>query len=287
MVGLTGRRVLDDLLRFRESKGELVDDTEHLRDAYVFAEKQKTLPRIDKLGMLLELPPILLELPPDFEVFYNEKIYRVSALKARLEGQIERQKRGRYKLWETAEILANALQSTSGLDAQARSIATRMKEAFKNGGLRFYDSTTIGIDPKGYFGDFLDYPDSTENFTTPKEVNEWLERTGSLLRFPEEAGTPTAAVADVLALQTSPKVMPSAPAKRVLACEIQDAAILAAIREAGHNPLALPKWKNNTPGVKAQVRELLIGKHSAFPNNGTQFRHAWDRLRLREEIADA
>lgn len=66
----------------------------------------------------------------------------------------------------------------------------------------------------------------------------------------------------------------------------QDAAILNAIREAGHDPLALPKNDSGKRGIKAVIRDKLTGKHTLFPKAGTQFNKAWDRLRVRKEIAD-
>lgn len=85
----------------------------------------------------------------------------------------------------------------------------------------------------------------------------------------------------------SEKMKEIAPQKRVLASTLQDEAILAAIRKLGHDPIKLPKWENNAKGVKAEVREMLIGKNQAFPKEGTQFKHAWDRLRKHKEIATA
>ena len=77
-----------------------------------------------------------------------------------------------------------------------------------------------------------------------------------------------------------------APAKRVLASEVQDSTILDAIRKAGNNPLALPKNPSGKSGVKASVRAALVGKSPPFPKVGRQFDKAWDRLRSRGEIQD-
>lgn len=83
------------------------------------------------------------------------------------------------------------------------------------------------------------------------------------------------------------KLKENTPQKRILASTLQDEAILAAIRKLGYDPMKVPKWEYNTKGVKAKVREMLIGKNQAFPKEGTQFKHAWDRLRERKEIATA
>lgn len=66
----------------------------------------------------------------------------------------------------------------------------------------------------------------------------------------------------------------------------QDAAIMHAIREAGCDPLKLPKPPQGKPGMKAAVRAALVGKNPVFPKHGTQFEKAWERLRSRREIAD-
>jgi hypothetical protein len=66
----------------------------------------------------------------------------------------------------------------------------------------------------------------------------------------------------------------------------QDAAILAQITALGLVPQALPKNKPGKAGVKAAVRASLVGVSLLFPKKGTQFDHAWDRLRERRELAD-
>ena len=78
------------------------------------------------------------------------------------------------------------------------------------------------------------------------------------------------------------------PAKRVLASDLQDAAILGAIREAGYDPMALPRNPPGKPGIKAAIRKALVGVNGApFPKFGKQFDKSWDRLRERGEITDA
>jgi len=65
----------------------------------------------------------------------------------------------------------------------------------------------------------------------------------------------------------------------------QDTAILNAIREAGCDPLKLPKPPQGKAGIKATVRAALVGKNPVFPQKGAQFEKAWERLRSRREIA--
>lgn len=76
-----------------------------------------------------------------------------------------------------------------------------------------------------------------------------------------------------------------APAKPVQRSAAQDAAILAAIRSAGHDPLNLPTNKPGRPGVKAAMRDAL--RSNPLFVGTTVFPKAWDRLRERGELADA
>jgi hypothetical protein len=64
----------------------------------------------------------------------------------------------------------------------------------------------------------------------------------------------------------------------------QEAAIMHAIREAGCDPLKLPRPPKGKSGIKAVVRAALVGKNPLFPKYGTQFKKAWERL-SEEEIA--
>lgn len=81
---------------------------------------------------------------------------------------------------------------------------------------------------------------------------------------------------------------PQAPAKvkPVQRSAAQDDAILSEIKRQGHDPLELPKNIAGKPGVAAAVRGALVGVNPSFPKNGTQFKHAWERLRARKEIRD-
>lgn len=66
----------------------------------------------------------------------------------------------------------------------------------------------------------------------------------------------------------------------------QEAAILDALRLAGNDPRAMPKNSSGKPGQKAAMRAALVGSSKLFPQGGTQFDKAWDRLRSRGEIVD-
>lgn len=64
----------------------------------------------------------------------------------------------------------------------------------------------------------------------------------------------------------------------------QSAAILAAIRSAGHDPRRLPVNETGKPGVKAAIREVLGGEGLFV--GATVFGKAWERLRQQGDIAD-
>ena len=77
----------------------------------------------------------------------------------------------------------------------------------------------------------------------------------------------------------------SASVKPLSHSEAQNKTILDKIRSLGHDPLKFPKNSPGKPGVKAAVRTALVGI-KPFPANGTQFDHAWERLRDRGDIVD-
>lgn len=62
----------------------------------------------------------------------------------------------------------------------------------------------------------------------------------------------------------------------------QDAAILNAIRNLGHDPKYLPKNPSGKPGVKAAVQQALV--NDRLFKGATVFKKAWERLAEREEI---
>lgn len=63
---------------------------------------------------------------------------------------------------------------------------------------------------------------------------------------------------------------------------VQDDAILAAIKQAGYDPVALPQQQAGKSSVKNMVRQALDGKHPFV--GSTVFDKAWDRLRRNGEI---
>lgn len=86
------------------------------------------------------------------------------------------------------------------------------------------------------------------------------------------------------AAATAQGVAEPAPARPMQRSAAQDAAILAAIRSAGHDPQSVPVNEPGKPGVKAAIREVL-GRERLFVGT-TVFDKAWERLRQQGEIAD-
>ena len=82
----------------------------------------------------------------------------------------------------------------------------------------------------------------------------------------------------------APESARNAPLKPLQWGTAQDAAILDAIRGAGHDPQALPPIRPGKPGVKAAIRADLDGK--GLFRGTTVFDGAWERLRSRGEIAN-
>lgn len=267
-----------------------------------FAEKVQTLPRFELSARPLEIPPSLLALPTDSEVLFRQsefdKVRPAWLLLQAFRDRMDRQAKGYFELSEAAEILSSSITDEWGMRMPIDKMWAEMKDAFLIGALTFYDEYKQPIDlaklrrinapcANLYMPDYNLLGMYGET-TTPQAINQWLESTGSPHRFPEAVGAPVAPVDEVPAPQASPEPVQAAPARRVLASNLQDAAILAAIREAGYDPLALPKNSPGKPGVKAAIRSALVGRAGTpFPEFGRQFDKSWERLREREEIADA
>ncbi len=158
-------------------------------------------------------------------------------------------------------------------------IGASLLDAVRQGRLRVRDcQTRFPLNPDAPSVDVL------PSLVSVNDFREFVAELGYVVHLgvqPEDNRTDQ----DESAHNASPESMPPVPTKRVLASQVQDAAILAAIRTTGNDPMALPRWEYNAPGVKAKVREMLVGKDRNFPRKGTQFKHAWDRLRMRVEIA--
>lgn len=83
-----------------------------------------------------------------------------------------------------------------------------------------------------------------------------------------------------LPVETKPQAAPAKPLQRSAA---QEAEILSAIKQAGHDPLALPENESGKDGVKSEIRNALDG--TPLFVGPTVFKKAWERLRGRGEIA--
>lgn len=90
--------------------------------------------------------------------------------------------------------------------------------------------------------------------------------------------------AEVLDPLLQPPVDTEIP-RAVSRTQAQDATVIAAIRNLGHDPKALPAWQYGSPGVKAAVKKAIEG-NPLFVGT-TVFEKAWERLRSRGEIAEA
>lgn len=66
----------------------------------------------------------------------------------------------------------------------------------------------------------------------------------------------------------------------------QEQVILAALRENGFDPRALPRGRNGIAGVRAAMRKALLQQKTIFQSRRT-FDDAWQRLRDDGEIVDA
>jgi hypothetical protein len=65
----------------------------------------------------------------------------------------------------------------------------------------------------------------------------------------------------------------------------QEAVILAVIRQMGDEPTQIPRFDYTKPGLKAKVRDSLVGVHPLFTSAGI-FDDAWQRLRNKKEIVE-
>lgn len=255
-----------------------------------FADKVQTLPRFELVAWPQEIPPALLALPSDSEVIFrrgqSDKVENAGLVLHCFNSKMERQAKGFFELSEAAEILSESCAGANGRAIPPEGFSKDMRAAFFSGELQFFNERLTKINPEDEDEDciFGGYGETT----TAKAINAWLEGMGSPHRFPEPVETSAPPVAAVPLSQTSPEPVQAAPAKRVLTSAIQDAAILAAIRKAGHDPLALPRNSPGKPGIKAAIRNSLVGvAGTPFPKEGRRFDKSWDRLRERREIAEA
>lgn len=82
--------------------------------------------------------------------------------------------------------------------------------------------------------------------------------------------------------------LPAIPNKPLSRAEVQDEAILDAVRELGHDPKKLPAFRGGrNGGVKATVKRVVEARSAhLFQSKSTVFDKAWERLRARGEILD-
>ncbi|CAN5873254.1 hypothetical protein BH11PSE12_BH11PSE12_20480 [soil metagenome] len=181
----------------------------------------------------------------------------------------EKRKAGRYNLEEAAKLIAASGEGREEL------ILVKLTSAAGSDSLSTYMPGSKAKNEYRIKLDRFKTPDTFYDECYWDDLNKWLEDNEPRItfRFPQpcetEPGTAKAQAA------------PAKPLQRTLA---QDTAILTAIKQAGYDPLALPKNEPGKPGVKSEIRDALNG-NSLFVGT-TVFRRAWERLRQFGDIAD-
>lgn len=198
-----------EMIASGEFKGNMLDlaDGKYTSE---FAEKIKSLPRVEMTARPLKVPQILVDLPRDSEVIVRDgrgdSVEPVWLTLSRIESQIQRQARGFFELKEVAEILADSCASASGRPITPGEFDKDLTRAFFSGALPFFNERLTQMDFKneketfnfGWYGET----------TTPEAVNAWLEATGSPHRFPilkAENGAVPLVVADSASVTHSTK----------------------------------------------------------------------------------
>jgi hypothetical protein len=171
---------------------------------------------------------------------------------AEIKRTMARQSKGHFTMAEAADVLAAA----NGFDAYDF-LRDRMHPAFTDGNL-------ILVDPKDGLPVSGRLCMQFHDWATPANVNEWLKHVDSPYLWPVPQAAPV-----ITGIET---------AKPLQRCAAQEAAILAAIRKAGHDPLAMPARDSGKAGVKAGMRAALEGVNTLFPKGSRVFDKAWERL---------
>ena len=178
--------------------------------------------------------------------------------------RLERWRDGRYEIIEVAQILAD-----SNPEIDSVGFCKQMQKAAHDGELTVRKNG-IPISKTEL--------ENGRIWSTPvrqSDVNKWLQafNAGFELVYP---------YADTLPSVVPVEAVPARPLQRTAA---QDSAILAAIKKAGYNPLALPMNKPGKPGIKAAIRETLNGDPLFVGAN--VFDKAWERLRKARDVANS
>lgn len=227
-----------------------------------FAEKVQTLPRFELSARPLEIPPALLALPTDSEVFCRDEFGFDSVMTAglvsfSLRKKIERQVKGFFKLSEAAEILSESCVGANGQAIPSEHFANDMREAFFSGALAFFNERLTLMNPKNedetlIFGSYGET-------TTPQAINAWLESTGSPHRFPDAVGMPAPLVDAAPAPQASPEPVQAAPAAVPSETERPEARQnrrLSRLRDLGGNYVYRGNWMTDHKGKRGALARL-------------------------------
>lgn len=182
-----------------------------------------------------------------------------------LRAQLARQAENFFTVAEAAQLMADSRPGT-----EVKKWVRRIESAAVNGHpiVRAADDRF----PLEAASAFRGY----SSLVTVAELDAWLESEKVGYLFPK--------VAQSLDAQASAAPVPAtnaiAPLQRAAA---QDAAVIACLRRAGHDPLALPTNESGKPGVKAAARAAL-GNVGLWAGS-TVFHKAWERLTRNGDIA--
>lgn len=225
-----------------------------------------------------EVPEVLLKLPPSESVrcrlesdgIGGEGAFNAETLRLYVETVIARQHIDRFTVDEAAFILARATADTWENWQQ------RIVKAINDETLHGYGSECVAprLEPMRLLESCL-----VEVYGD--DVNSWLASSFKrvMFRFPQSLDSAPSNEAFRQLPKTSDAIQRS---------QAQDAAILDAIRAAGHQPKSLPKNPSGKPGVKAQIRAKVTNTHPGlFPAKSRTFDKAWDRLRSFGDVADS
>lgn len=116
------------------------------------------------------------------------------------------------------------------------------------------------------------------------ETQELSALPGLAHMLPSVAALPVAPAAEPVSAEVIVANQTPAPAIKepVQRRAAQDAAIIASLRAAGHDPLALPKNIAGKKGIKAATR-IALGNGGMWV--GTVFNKAWERLTSNDDIS--
>lgn len=172
--------------------------------------------------------------------------------------KLERQRSGRFEFMEIPEILSDI----SGDDFHY--IHIQLQKAFDKGDIIFFREGGSPVDP----ADYNMWPAYGE-YTTPDEINKWLNKWGAAYSFSEET--------------------PTKHEEHRRKGQLQEEAILKWLIRNRYNPQALPSYdrlSKTNPGVKSRVTKELIKERNDLFSSISTINATWKRLRKQERIGE-